>query len=109
MDDINKRLAELATGESSNWMADAARRRANRAWRRKSAIIAFKVLEALRVQGLSQKDLAEKMEVTPQQISKIVKGHENLTLETIAKLESALDIKIIVDSGDDNSDNKSAA
>jgi ribosome-binding protein aMBF1 (putative translation factor) len=106
MDDMNKRLAELPAGDPSNWKAKAEYRRANRVWRRKSAIIAFKVLEALRVQGLSQKDLAERMEVSPQQISKIVKGHENLTLETIAKLELTLGIKIIVDNGDDN---KSAA
>jgi len=106
MDDIFKRLIELESDEPSNWKAEADYRRANRAWRRKSATIAFKVLEALRVQGLSQKDLAEKMEVSPQQISKIVKGHENLTLDTIVKLEMALGIKIIVDNRDDN---KSAA
>jgi transcriptional regulator with XRE-family HTH domain len=35
------------------------------------------------------------MQVSPQQISKIVKGQENLTLETIANLEIALGIKII--------------
>jgi transcriptional regulator with XRE-family HTH domain len=55
------------------------------------------VLKALEEQNLTQKDLAEKMQVSPQQISKIVKGHENLTLETIANLEIALDIKIIDD------------
>ncbi|HEY1166585.1 MAG TPA: helix-turn-helix transcriptional regulator [Chitinophaga sp.] len=106
MDDIFEKLKALESGDPSNWMADAAWRRANRAWRRKSAIIALKVLGALRAQSLSQKDLAEKMGVTPQHVSKIVKGHENLTLETISKLEEALGIKIIADNSDDN---KSAA
>lgn len=44
---------------------------------------------------LSQKQLAERMDVSPQQISKIVKGQENLTLETISNLEIALGIQII--------------
>jgi len=35
------------------------------------------------------------MNISPQQISKIVKGQENLTLETISNLEIALGIQII--------------
>jgi len=35
------------------------------------------------------------MGVTPQYINKIVKGKENLTLETIAKIEKALGITLI--------------
>lgn len=35
------------------------------------------------------------MGVSPQQISKIVKGNENLTLETIVKLEKCLGAKLI--------------
>jgi plasmid maintenance system antidote protein VapI len=45
------------------------------------------------------------MQVSPQHINKIVKGQENLTLETITNLELALGIKII----DDNHSKKSAA
>jgi transcriptional regulator with XRE-family HTH domain len=63
-------------------------------------------LDALKAQGLTQKDLAERLNVTPQQISKIVKGEENLTLETITNLELALGIHIILDN---STPNKSAA
>jgi plasmid maintenance system antidote protein VapI len=35
------------------------------------------------------------MNISPQQISKIVKGQENMTLETISNLEIALGIQII--------------
>ena len=35
------------------------------------------------------------MGVSPQHISKIVKGQENLTLETITKLESALNVILV--------------
>jgi len=58
-------------------------------------LIAVSVLDALKTQNLSQKDLAARMNVSPQQISKIVKGQENLTLENISNLENALGIQII--------------
>ena len=50
---------------------------------------------AIKEKGIKQKQLAEMVGVSPQQINKIVKGNENLTLETIAKLENALNIALI--------------
>lgn len=44
---------------------------------------------------MTQSELATKVGVSPQQVSKIVKGKENLSLETITKLEAALGINII--------------
>lgn len=101
MTNINKKLEKIASGRPSNWMEQARFRRENKAWLKKSAFIALKVLNALKDQGLSQKDLAEKMGISPQQINKIVKGHENLTLETIANLEKALGIFIIKEDQDE--------
>lgn len=45
--------------------------------------------------GMTQKMLAEKMQVSPQYISKILKGKENLSLETISHIEKALNIALI--------------
>lgn len=42
--------------------------------------------------GLSKSELAKRMNVSPAQVTKIIKGKENMTLKTIAKLENALDI-----------------
>ncbi|OQP48973.1 hypothetical protein A4H97_29245 [Niastella yeongjuensis] len=95
MSDLMKKLAELESNESSDLLEKIKYRIENREWLRRSAIIAVKVLSALKAQKLTQKDLAERMDVSPQQISKIVKGQENLTLETIAKLELILGIQII--------------
>ncbi|PUZ26978.1 Helix-turn-helix [Chitinophaga costaii] len=96
MNNINKKLADISAGEVSNWPEQVRARRENRAWLKKSAIIALKVLEALKAQGLTQKDLAGRLGVSPQQVSKIVKGHENLTLETITRLEQELGIQLLV-------------
>ena len=44
--------------------------------------------------NLTQVGLAEKVGCTQQYISLLLKGKENLTLETIAKLETALDVRL---------------
>lgn len=89
-----EKLNKIATPDSS-WIQEAGERIKNRDWLDKSAKIALKVLRALKDKSMKQTDLAEVLNVTPQQISKIVKGQENFTLETICKIEKALDIEII--------------
>lgn len=95
MNNLKEKLSHLASDQPSDWKAKAKYRRENREWLKKSAAIAVVVLDALKAQHLSQKELAERMNVSPQQINKIVKGQENLTLETISNLEIALGIQII--------------
>ena len=73
----------------------------NKEWLDRSANIAIKILSTLRHNRkenrfpTTQKDLAEIMNITPQQVNKMVKGTENLTLETISRVEKALDIQLI--------------
>lgn len=93
---IKDKLNTVAAGESSKWLEKAEWNEANESWLNKSADIAFKVLRALREKGMTQKDLAGKLNVSPQQVSKIVKGKENLTLETISKLECVLGVELIM-------------
>ena len=97
MDNLKEKLSKLTSDQSSTWKAKVKYRRENREWLKKSAAIAVRVLDALKEQNLSQKELADRMNISPQQISKIVKGHENLTLETISNLELALGIQIMDD------------
>ena len=40
---------------------------------------------------------AERMNCTQQYVSKILKGRENMSLDTLSKLEDALDINLIYD------------
>ena len=49
---------------------------------------------ALEEQKLTQRQLAERMGCSAQYISRLLKGEENLSLETIAKLEHALNVSI---------------
>ena len=86
---------KLVSQETSGWLEKAKWRQENQAWLEKSALIALKILRAISDQGSSQRKLAYKMEVSAQYINKIVKGSENLSLETISKLEMALGIQLI--------------
>lgn len=93
-DQLDK-LQSLVTGEPSDWKEDTKFRRENKKWLQYSQSIAFEILRELRLQGLSQKDLAIKIGVSPQQVNKWLKGFENFTIETISKLEDALGINLI--------------
>ena len=86
---------KLVSQEKSGWLEKAKWRQENHAWLDKSALIAIKILRAITDQKSSQKELADKMGVSAQYINKIVKGSENLSLETISKLELALGIQLI--------------
>jgi transcriptional regulator with XRE-family HTH domain len=92
---LKEKLNALKGENPSGWRDKALYRKNNREWLQRSQAIAVRILEALRNQSLSQKALAEKLQVTPQQISKILKGEENLTLQTITQIETALGIKLI--------------
>lgn len=90
-----EKFIALVSPETTNTVAKNRDRIKNRAMLRESQNIALKVLEKLEEIRWSQRKLAKEMGVTPQQITKIVKGQENLTLETQIKLQSILKIPIL--------------
>lgn len=94
---VSKTEFEKLLGPEGNeaWIDKVQYRSENKEWLRLSSDIALKILQALKKEKLSQKELANRMGVTPQQVSKIVKGGENLSLQTIAKIEKALGVKIL--------------
>lgn len=86
---------KLVSNEQSGWLDKFLYYKANKSWLDKSAMVAVNILEALKTKGWSQKDLAQKMKVSAQQVNKILKGQQNLTFETISKLEAALEISLM--------------
>jgi transcriptional regulator with XRE-family HTH domain len=87
---------KLVSDKTSGWLEKALWREENHDWLEKSALIAVKILSALDAQGIKQRELAKKLGVSAQYVNKIVKGSENLSLETISKIETALGIQLIV-------------
>jgi len=85
----------LVSKEKTNTVERNRERIKNRAYLRESQGIALKVLDKLDELGWSQVRLANEMSVSPQQITKIVSGKENLTIETQIKIQNILDIPIL--------------
>jgi transcriptional regulator with XRE-family HTH domain len=94
VDKLNEKLNAIVSKESSGWKESAQFAADNATWIKKSQLIALKVLRTLRELGITQKELAERMGVSPQHINKLVKGNENLTLETIARVGEALGVDL---------------
>ena len=80
--------------ESNQWQKEAAEARESWGWMKYSMQIALKVRSIMKSDGITQCALAAKLGCTQQYVSLILKGKENLPLETIAKLESALQIDL---------------
>ena len=81
--------------EESNWLDKAVEWRTNLDWLRYSKRIALEVVDFLHKNDISQKAFAQNMDVSPQMVSKWLKGSENFTIETIAKIERVLSINLI--------------
>lgn len=67
----------------------------DREWLSYSQKIASHTSAAMEKKKLSQRELARRMNCSSQYVSRLLKGKENLSLETICKLENALDESII--------------
>ena len=90
-----EKLNQLCQGQVSTWSPESEWRNENLPWMERSAQIALEILFRLEELGLTKKALAEKLCVSQAYVSKLVKGKQNLTLENISKIESALDFSLI--------------
>src|ERR1700742_18250 len=92
---LKEKLDKITSPNKSNWLKEALEKQANIGARTNARKVAVRVLVILDERGMSQAELAEKMGVSRQQVTKILKGQENFTFETIDKLEKALGITLI--------------
>lgn len=90
-----EKFLKLVSSEDASTLESIKRRKENRAWLKKSQAIALKILQTLKAKKLRQKQLAEMLGVSPQQVNKWVRGNENFTLETISKIEDVLKVDLM--------------
>lgn len=95
MKTVIERLKEHSEPDKSNWREMFKEMDANESWLRHSQNIALIMLDKMDELKMTQKQLAEKMKCSHQYVSKVLKGQENLSLETLTKIERALGISII--------------
>lgn len=94
-EEITSKLKEHRSSTPTKWRERAEWRVANKSWLRYSQRIAMMMLDKMEELGLTQKSVAERMGCSQQYISKVLKGTENLSIETIAKIEDALELEIL--------------
>ena len=94
-EEIIAKLKEHQSPTPSKWRENAEWRIKNRAWLRHSQHIAMMMLDKMEALRMSQKQLSELMGCSQQYVSKVLKGQENLSLETISKIEICLDLQIM--------------
>lgn len=95
MNNTEEKIKAIASeNPASNWKEKVEFRKANKATLRQAAKVALRLLDVLEEKGWSQAQLARELEVTPQQVSKWVKGQGDFKFSTIDKLENVLGITI---------------
>lgn len=90
-----EKLAQVAKPRSEAAMERAKARKANREWVRLSQDIALALHYYIRKTDINQKELADKLGVSAVYVGKLLKGSENLTLETISKIQNVIGETII--------------
>lgn len=90
-----EKLAQIARQRSETARIDAESRKKNRDWLRISQEIALGLHYYLRTSGMTQRDMADKMGVSAMYVGKLLKGGENMTLETICKIQRVIGVDLI--------------
>ena len=78
--------------ELSTFEADAHWRRENEAWLKRSRSVALAIIDYMPDNGLSRNDMAERLAVSPQYVSKILSGKVNFSFKSVAEIEDKLGV-----------------
>lgn len=89
------RLKEVAKQPSEKEREEAMFRDENRDWLLKSALIALEIHRYLRLNGMTQSKLAEKLGISSAMVTKLLSGKENLSLKTICGIERVINFELL--------------
>lgn len=78
--------------QPSTFIEDAKWRQENEVWLRWSRGIALSIVDYMQKNGLSRSDIANKLGVSPQYVSKILSGNTNFSFKSVAEIERKLGI-----------------
>lgn len=89
------RLKEVAKQASEKEREEAKFRAENRDWMLKSSLIALEIHRYLRLNGMTQSQLAERLGISPAMVTKLLSGKENLSLKTICGIERVIQFELL--------------
>lgn len=78
--------------DSSRFVEEAVWRKENASWLRWSRQLAVMLIAYMQDNGLKRADLAARLGVSPQYVSKLLSGTENLSFKSLANIEDKLGI-----------------
>lgn len=78
--------------QPSTFVEDARWRKENEVWLKWSRGVALAIVDYMQANGLTRSDIAAKLGVSPQYVSRILSGNTNLSFKTIAEIESKLGV-----------------
>lgn len=81
--------------KASRFVERARWRRENRLWLRWSREVALRLVRYMESNRLSRKELAERLSVSPQYVSKLLSGNVNFSFKSIAELEEKLGLHLL--------------
>jgi len=91
---VIKFLEEHQSEDRSTFVDDAKWRQENASWLKQSQRVACTIMEYMQNQHFSRNDVAEKLRVSPQYVSRILSGKMNFTLKTISLIEERLGLEL---------------
>lgn len=88
-------LEKHESAAPSEFEKDAQYRIQNERWLRWSMSISLKIIDYMQFNGLSRADIAQRLGVSSQYVSRILAGNINHSLKSIAEMEDALGINLL--------------
>lgn len=88
-------LEEHESETPSRFMEEAAWRKENASWLKWSRQLALTLINYMQDNGLKRADLAMRLEVSPQYVSRLLSGTENLSFKSLANIENRLGISCL--------------
>ena len=85
-------LESHQSSERSAFEADAKWRQENASWLKRSRNVALAIIDFMQENGLSRNDVAQRLNVSPQYVSKILSGRVNFSFKSISEIEEHLGV-----------------
>lgn len=79
----------------SRFVENATWRKENASWLRWSRKVALAIIDYMQENGLKRADVAKRLGVSPQYVSELLSGTENLSFKSIANIEDKLGINCL--------------
>lgn len=83
-------LEEHQSSTSSKFEEEARWRQENEIWLKMSRSVALSIIDYMQDNHLSRAEMAKALGVSPQYLSRILSGTENLSIKSVAKIEATL-------------------